>query len=104
MKLLSVVLVAGLFATAFSATAGVVVGGTRLVYDGAKKEAALNVSNPDEAPYLIQSWVDTQEGARLKPPLLSPPPYFAWMVSRITYYVSFAQEETCQKIKSPCFG
>lgn len=38
MKLLSVVLVAGLFATAFSATAGVVVGGTRLVYDGAKKK------------------------------------------------------------------
>lgn len=104
MKLLSVVLLAGLFTSAFSATAGVVVGGTRLVYDGAKKEAALNVSNPDKTPYLIQSWVDTQEGGEAKAPLLSRHPYSAWMVSRITYYVSFAQEETCQKIKSPCFG
>ncbi|RDL15125.1 fimbrial biogenesis chaperone [Serratia fonticola] len=76
MKLLSVVLVAGLFATAFSATAGVVVGGTRLVYDGAKKEAALNVSNPDKTPYLIQSWVDTQEGGEAKAPFIITPPLF----------------------------
>lgn len=38
--------------------AGVVVGGTRLIYDGAKKESAITISNPDKNAYLIQSWVD----------------------------------------------
>lgn len=44
--------------------AGVIVGGTRLIYDGGKKESALNINNPDAVPYLIQSWVDGQEGKR----------------------------------------
>lgn len=41
-----------------TAQAGVVVGGTRVIYDGAKKESSINVSNPDNNVYLIQSWVD----------------------------------------------
>lgn len=42
-----------------SAQAGVLIGGTRIIYDGAKKEAAISVTNEDkDAPYLIQSWVD----------------------------------------------
>lgn len=76
MKLWSVVLMAGLFATTFSSTAGVVIGGTRLVYDGAKKEAALNVGNPDTTAYLIQSWVDTQDGGEAKAPFIITPPLF----------------------------
>ncbi|WP_025123494.1 MULTISPECIES: molecular chaperone [unclassified Serratia (in: enterobacteria)] len=76
MKLCSVFLVAGLLATTFSSTAGVVIGGTRLVYDGAKKEAALNVSNPDKTAYLIQSWVETQEGGEAKAPFIITPPLF----------------------------
>lgn len=56
---------AGVAATllmALSATsqAGVVVGGTRLIYDGGKKEASINLSNPDKNIYLIQSWVDSE--------------------------------------------
>lgn len=35
------------------AQAGVIVGGTRLIYDGGKKESALNINNPDAVPYLI---------------------------------------------------
>lgn len=38
-----------------SVNAGVNIGGTRVIYDGGKKEAALSVSNPDNVPYLIQS-------------------------------------------------
>ncbi|MGN7975394.1 molecular chaperone [Serratia plymuthica] len=58
------------------AQAGVVVGGTRLIYDGAKKESALNISNPDAEPYLIQSWVDAQEGDSAKAPFIITPPLF----------------------------
>lgn len=38
--------------------AGVQIGGTRLIYDGTKKQAVMSISNPDEKPYLIQSWVN----------------------------------------------
>src|SRR5471032_3139001 len=42
-----------------AAQAGVVVGGTRLIYQAASKEGALSINNPEKTtPYLIQSWVD----------------------------------------------
>lgn len=62
------------------AQAGVVVGGTRLIYDGAKKESSINVSNPDKNAYLIQSWIDggeTTAGVQTnKIPLIVTPPLF----------------------------
>ncbi|HDR2365632.1 TPA: molecular chaperone, partial [Enterobacter asburiae] len=30
---------------------GVTIGGTRLIYEGSKKEASLNVTNSDVSPY-----------------------------------------------------
>lgn len=45
-------LLAGLLAGNTIAHAGVIVGGTRLVYDGEKKEAAIGVENPDASPDL----------------------------------------------------
>lgn len=68
------------------AQAGVIVGGTRLIYDGGKKESALNINNPDAVPYLIQSWVDAQEGKALKRRLSSPHRCFAWTAAKITCY------------------
>lgn len=56
--------------------AGVIVGGTRLIYDGGKKESSLSISNPDKIPYLIQSWVDTQENDTSKAPFIITPPLF----------------------------
>lgn len=56
--------------------AGVIIGGTRLVYDGSKKESSLGVSNPDSISYLIQSWVTTQEGGTTKAPFIITPPLF----------------------------
>lgn len=76
MKSWSMALVTGLLVTAFSSTAGVIVGGTRLIYDSAKKEVTLSVSNPDNVAYLIQSWVDTQEGGEAKAPFIITPPLF----------------------------
>ncbi len=65
---------------ASAAQAGIVVGGTRLIYDGGKKEASINISNPDHTPYLIQSWVDgalTETGAQgEKAPFIVTPPLF----------------------------
>lgn len=37
--------------------AGVEIGGTRLVYDGNNSQASINISNPGDSVYLIQSWV-----------------------------------------------
>lgn len=47
-----------LFCYFSTAHAGVEVGGTRVVYDGKMKQATIGVNNPDDKPYLIQSWVD----------------------------------------------
>ena len=39
--------------TLTTANAGVIIGGTRLIFDGAKKEASISINNPDSTPYLI---------------------------------------------------
>ncbi|WP_442801645.1 fimbrial biogenesis chaperone [Serratia rubidaea] len=64
-----------------SAQAGVIVGGTRVVYDGSKREASLSISNPDKTPYLIQSWTDNdgpdgKQKGEGKPPFVVTPPLF----------------------------
>lgn len=56
--------------------AGVIVGGTRLIYDGGKKESSLSVNNPDNVPYLVQTWVDTTVGGAEKAPFIVTPPLF----------------------------
>ena len=59
-----------------AASAGVVIGGTRVIYDGNKKEASLSVNNPDSTPYLIQSWVEVPgNGAEKAPFIITPPLY-----------------------------
>lgn len=69
-------LVAVLLTMATAVQAGVVVGGTRLVYDGKKKESSLNLRNPDGIAYLIQSWVDMPDGVPGKAPFVITPPLF----------------------------
>lgn len=58
------------------ASAGVIIGGTRVIYDGDKKEASISVKNPDSTPYLIQSWVETQSGGTEKVPFIVTPPLY----------------------------
>jgi len=53
-----------LLLVAASAQAGVVINGTRLVYQGDKKESSLGLSNPDTTDYLVQSWVKTRPKPR----------------------------------------
>ena len=64
-----------------TASAGVIVGGTRVIYDGNKKEVSLSVKNPDKVPYLIQSWTDdygpnNENKNSAKPPFVVTPPLF----------------------------
>jgi len=76
MNIIPATLLAALLLSAVSAQAGVVVGGTRLIYDGNKKESSLSVSNPDTQPYLVQSWTETVSGGAEKAPFVITPPLF----------------------------
>lgn len=63
-------------AGATAAHAGIIIGGTRVIYDGNKKEASISVNNPDSTPYLIQSWIEMQNGGTEKAPLIITPPLY----------------------------
>ncbi|EXF95614.1 fimbrial assembly chaperone [Pseudomonas fluorescens HK44] len=67
-----------LWMTLQTAQAGVVIGATRVVYDGAQRESSLTVNNPDKTtPYLIQSWIqNSSETDTSKAPFLITPPLF----------------------------
>jgi P pilus assembly chaperone PapD len=74
--ILSVLLSCIVSATCFTANATVNISGTRLLYDGAKKEVSLSVHNPDSTPYLIQTAVDNLTNDPQKPPFVITPPLF----------------------------
>ncbi|NUU66738.1 molecular chaperone [Enterobacteriaceae bacterium BIT-l23] len=63
-----------LFLGCSTAYAGVIIGGTRVIFEGGKKETSLSVNNPDSSPYLIQSWVENTDNG--KPPFVITPPLF----------------------------
>lgn len=76
MKFYSLSTVACLLFSFHAAHAGVVVGGTRVIYHGEKKESSLRIENPDKTPYLIQSWVESTDGGGKKSPFVITPPLF----------------------------
>ena len=56
------------------AQAGIVIGGTRVIYNGDKKESAASVRNPEKSGvYLVQSWVDSGEQGGNTPFIVTPP-------------------------------
>ncbi|NCG55180.1 molecular chaperone [Serratia fonticola] len=66
-----------LFFLTTTAFAGVEIGGTRVIYDGNNKQASISVNNPDDRPYLIQSWVNKQEeGDDNDTTFITTPPLF----------------------------
>lgn len=74
--LLALFTLVALTAVNFNASAALVVGGTRIIYDGSKKEASLSVRNPDTTPYLVQSSIDTLAGGVNKAPFVVTPPLY----------------------------
>ncbi|WP_340620446.1 fimbrial biogenesis chaperone [Xenorhabdus siamensis] len=54
--------------------AGVVIGGTRVVYNSDRKEASISISNPEtDISYLIQSWVQGENDETKVPFIITPP-------------------------------
>lgn len=68
--------VAALLLVMSSAQAGIIVGGTRIIYKGDKKETSISIKNPDKTSYLIQSWSDTGEKNGDKTQFMITPPLF----------------------------
>lgn len=80
-KLKSFCLIALIWFQVSDVCAGVVIGGTRVVFHGDKREESLSVMNKGNKPFLIQSWVDTsgetgKKKGTVKPPFLITPPLF----------------------------
>ncbi|MGK3224036.1 molecular chaperone [Enterobacter soli] len=65
-----------LSATVSAVHAGVIIGGTRVIFDGAKKEASISVNNQDNSPFLIQSWIETMNNSAEKAPFIITPPLY----------------------------
>jgi fimbrial chaperone protein len=56
------------------AAGGIAMGSTRVIYDGAKKEATITIKNRSEKDvFLIQSWVDDAEEKKVAKFLVTPP-------------------------------
>ncbi|CCJ71421.1 Chaperone protein fimC precursor [Cronobacter condimenti 1330] len=63
-----------LFICHAASAGGIVVGGTRVIYEGSKKEAALGIKNNSAtSPFLLQSWVDNGDGKTRGPFMVTPP-------------------------------
>lgn len=56
------------------AHAGIVIESTRYLYKEGAREIAAQIENKDETPYLIKSWVESQEGK--SPAFMATPPLF----------------------------
>ncbi|MDC9596313.1 fimbrial biogenesis chaperone [Xenorhabdus anantnagensis] len=56
------------------ALAGVVIGGTRVVYISDQKESSISINNPEtDISYLIQSWVQGEHDETKAPFIITPP-------------------------------
>ncbi|CNI32035.1 putative fimbrial chaperone protein [Yersinia rohdei] len=61
----------------FDSYAGIIIGGTRVIYQGDKKESSISIRNPDNTPYLIQSWLNTNSNQQNNDiPFVITPPLF----------------------------
>ncbi len=87
-----------------SAKAGIVIGGTRIIFDGKNKEASASIKNTSKADvFLIQSWLES-DAAGSKPPLSSPLRCFALALAKKTCCVSCLRIVRCRKTGSLSSG
>lgn len=57
--------------------AGVMLGGTRIVFDGSKRDASITVSNTTAQPYAVQTWINTEaDDNTTATPFVATPPLF----------------------------
>lgn len=58
----------------FNAYSGIILSGTRLIFNGNQNETTITVTNPDKKSYLIQSWVSLDD--KKSPDFIVTPPLF----------------------------
>lgn len=62
---------------AFAAQASVVVGGTRVIFDGTQKSTTVSVQNKDNVTNIVQSWISVVDAASpAKDTFITTPPLF----------------------------
>lgn len=77
MKLRTVLIFLLTASISFSSSASIVVGGTRVVFDGSHSAVSLSVENKDKVTNLVQSWLSPAEGSSLKKEsMIITPPLF----------------------------
>lgn len=63
-----------LFVLSFPSFAGITVNATRVIYDGAKKESPLTVTNgKDSTVYLVRTWIEPDNKGGTVPFIITPP-------------------------------
>ncbi|MBK5142707.1 fimbrial assembly chaperone [Budviciaceae bacterium BWR-B9] len=66
-----------LMTTVFPTSASVVIGGTRVVFDGSKKETSVSLENKDNVANLVQSWITPADAdTPSKDAIIITPPLF----------------------------
>ncbi|QBH96705.1 fimbrial assembly chaperone [Limnobaculum zhutongyuii] len=78
MKLLWMPILFSLYITTiFQANASVVIGGTRVIFDGSKKETSVSLENKDNVANLVQSWITPADAdTPSKDAIIITPPLF----------------------------
>lgn len=57
--------------------AGLMLGGTRIVFDGNKRDASITVGNTTTQPYAVQTWINTEaDDNTTATPFVATPPLF----------------------------
>lgn len=65
----------GVFCLSMAAQASIVIQGTRVVYPGDAKSIDVGITNPDQSPALIQSWIEQgDQSNQTKIPFIITPP------------------------------
>ena len=85
------------------AQAGIVIGGTRVIYDGDKRDGRLGTQPGEIRRLLVQSWVDGgEQGAKRR--LSSRHRCFALIPVKRICCALCAPEATCRRTGSRCSG
>lgn len=72
-KITQPLLLATVALLSMEAFAGVQIGGTRVIYNEKEKEVSIQLRNPDDKAFLVQSWTETETGTPDKTFAVTPP-------------------------------
>ncbi|VFT72712.1 chaperone protein LpfB [Klebsiella aerogenes] len=86
-----------------NAQAGVVIGGTRLVYPEGKKEINITVENKENFPYLIKTFLEKGSIESSAGYFMITPHFSGLMHNKRVFYVSSTQAVRCRQIENLSF-